>query len=161
MNLIDAIAMEYEYEMKQTRKTLERVPDPLLAWKPHTKSFSMGKLASHIAELPQMITGVVSTDSLELATLSPFNGASRDEILKTLDKYVAAALGAMKGVSNEALMKPWSLLLRGTPMMQMPKAAALRTGINHQIHHRGQLTVYLRLNDIPVPALYGPSADEQ
>jgi uncharacterized damage-inducible protein DinB len=164
MNLIDALIGEYEHECKVTRKTLERVPDAKLGWKPHTKSMTMGQLASHLAEIPGWVASTMGADEFNFDSgYKPFAGQSTAEILKTFDKNTSEALAAMKkGVSNETLMKKWTLKANGHPLFSMPKAGALRSFVfSHQIHHRGQLSVYLRLNDVPVPAIYGPSADEQ
>jgi uncharacterized damage-inducible protein DinB len=157
---------EFEQEMANTRKTLERVPDAKLGWKPHPKSGTMAWLAGHVANLPSWINITFDQDSLDLepggvqATPPPPPGTAR-EILEMFDKNVAAARKALAGVSDEHLMKPWTLLKNGQAVMTLPRVAVLRGFIfNHLIHHRAQLCVYLRLNDVPVPSLYGPSADE-
>ena len=166
MALSDAILPEFDHEMANTRKTLERVPDDKLGWKPHEKSGTMGWLAGHLANLPTWAGLTIGQDSFDLA---PVGGeasraeppTSREELLNLFDKNVTGARAAIAGASDEDLFKPWSLLKGGQTLFSMPKIAVLRGFfMNHQIHHRGQLTVYLRLNDIPVPALYGPSADD-
>ena len=153
--------------MANTRKTLERIPDDKLGWKPHEKSMTLGRLSGHIAELPGWAASTINQDSIDIAPVGapPQQGAtakSRQEALDMFDAKVADARAAIAGVSDEQLMKPWTLLAGGKSLMTMPKIAVLRGFVmNHTIHHRAQLGVYLRLNDIPVPSLYGPSADER
>jgi uncharacterized damage-inducible protein DinB len=166
MPLNQSLLPEFDMEMASTRKTLERVPDNKLTWKPHAKSGTMGWLASHLANLPEWGTITIKQDSLDLAP----DGAppqpqppakSQKELLATFDKNVAEARAALAGADDATLFKPWSLLKTGKVLMTMPKIAVLRGFVlNHVIHHRAQLGVYLRLNDIAVPAIYGPSADE-
>lgn len=166
MSLNQALLPEFDAEMANTRKTLERVPDGKLSWKPHPKSGSMGWLAGHLANLPGWATLTIKQDSLDL---SP-DGAppapqpepkSQKELLATFDKNVSEARAALAGADDATLLKPWSLLKTRQVLMTLPKIGCLRAFVmNHLIHHRAQLGVYLRLNDIPVPATYGPSADE-
>lgn len=166
MSLSDALLPEFDQEMKNTRRTLERVPEEKFGWKPHQKSWAMGGLATHVANLPGWIALAISQDSLDLAPggvpsppMQPVQ--SRQELLAMFDKNITAARAAIVGASDALLLKPWSLLRNGQALMSLPKIAVLRSFVmNHSIHHRAQLTVYLRLNDVPVPALYGPSADE-
>lgn len=166
MTIAKAMLPEFDYEMASTRKTLERVPDEKFDWKPHDKSMTMGGLATHLANLPTWATRAIDKDSFDMAPQGgpPFRlpqAASRSEVLDTFDKNVAEARAAIAGASDEELMRKWSLLSGGHTVMTLPKVTVLRSFImNHSIHHRGQLTVYLRLNDLPVPGLYGPSADE-
>jgi uncharacterized damage-inducible protein DinB len=166
MALNEALLPEFDMEMKNTRKTLERIPEEKFGWKPHEKSSAMGGLATHIANLPSWIVSIIGRDSLDLAPggapLPPAPEAkSRQDLLATFDKNVAAARAALAGASDAQLIKPWSLMHNGKTNFTLPKVAVLRSFVmNHSIHHRAQLTVYLRLNDLPVPALYGPSADE-
>lgn len=161
-----ALLPEFDMEMANTRKALERVPNDKLAWKPHEKSMTMGRLAGHLAELPGWGMATMSNDTLDIAPpgAPPQQGLtakSRQDALDIFDKNVAAARAAIAGASDELLMKPWSLLKGGRTLMTMPKLAVLRSFVmNHMIHHRAQLGVFLRLNNIPVPAIYGPSADE-
>lgn len=158
---------EFDQEAANTRKTLERVPDDKWDWKPHTKSGTLGWLAGHVATLNDWTATTIKTEQLDFA---PVNGPryelpktrNRKELLEAFDKCTAEARAAIAGVSDEALMKPWTLLMGGQVLFTMPRAAVLRSFcFNHTIHHRAQLTMYLRALDIPVPALYGPSADEQ
>ena len=166
MALSDGLLPEFDHEMANTRKALERVPDDKFGWKPHEKSGTMGWLANHLANLPTWTGITLGQDSFDLA---PADGGpprhepptTREELLELFDKNVIEARATLAGASDADLFKPWSLLSGGQSLFTMPKIAVLRGLVmNHQIHHRGQLTVYLRLNDIPVPALYGPSADE-
>jgi uncharacterized damage-inducible protein DinB len=161
-----ALMMEFDHEMAITRKALERVPDGKLAWKPHEKSMTMGQLASHLAELPSWTIATIREDKLDVAppggpAWEPFKATSTASALATFDKNVAGARAALAEASDGVLMQPWSLLKGGVMVMTMPKIACLRGFIfNHNVHHRAQLGLYLRLNDVPVPSTYGPSADE-
>ena len=166
MGMNQALIGEFDHEMANTRKTLERVPDAKFDWKPHTKSFSMGALAGHIAFIPHWATVTIEKPEFDV---NPTGGQpmqtppmkTRADVLAFFDKSVADARAALMAVSDQSLMVPWSLLSGGKAIFTMPRVAVLRSMImNHMVHHRGQLTVYLRLNDVPVPALYGPSADE-
>ena len=158
---------EFDFEMANTRKTLERVPEDQFAWKPHNKSMSFGEIATHLANLPTWAVRSINHDSFDMAP--PGAGPMRvppiktnAELLETFDKNVAEAREAISGASDDLLREPWSLLSGGNVVMKLPRVAVLRSFVlNHSIHHRGQLSVYLRLRDIPVPALYGPSADER
>ncbi len=164
MNLIDAFTGEYQHEMGVTRKVLDRVPEAKYGWKPHDKSMTMGRLASHTAEISGWVPGTLKMDVFDLGSqYKPFDAKSKAELLGTFDKLVAEAVQALKsGVSNEALMKKWSLMSGSHKIFELPKAAVLRSFVmSHIIHHRGQLSVYLRLTGAAVPAIYGPSADEQ
>ena len=167
MRISDALLPEVEQEMAQTRKTLARVPDAQFQFKPHEKSMAMGALALHIAMMAEWGADTLLTDNFDVA---PVGGPAyvmptannTAEVLALFDKAVATFKKNLAATENDAMMKPWSLLNGGAPMFTMPRAAVIRGMIlNHLVHHRGQLTVYLRMCDVPVPALYGPSADEQ
>jgi uncharacterized damage-inducible protein DinB len=166
MSISKALLPEFDQEMANTRKTLERVPDDKPDWKPHQKSMTMARLAGHVAEMPGWAVFTIEKDFLDIAPVGapPQQGAtakSRQENLEMFDKNVAAARSAIAGASDDRLLKPWSLLMGGKTIFTMPRIAVLRGMVmNHAIHHRAQLGVYLRLNNIPVPAIYGPSADE-
>ena len=166
MKISDALLPEFDHEMANTRKTLERVPDDKLAWKPHAKSFSMGALATHIVNMVGWTKDTIDKDSFDIQPpgAPPYKeepAGSRQELLERFDKNRAAARAAIAGASDEHFMKTWSLLMGGQTIFSMPRIACVRSMLmNHTIHHRAQLGVYLRLNDIPVPAIYGPSADE-
>ncbi len=167
MTIKDALLPEFDFEMEKARKTLERVPEDKLGWKPHEKSGTMGWLAGHLAELPRWAAVTLNQDTFDIAPpgaphYQPPLPASRQEILDIFDKNVAAARAAIASVSDGQLQQKWTLLRGGQEIFSMPRAAVLRNFVlNHLIHHRAQLGVYLRLNDVPVPAIYGPSADEQ
>jgi uncharacterized damage-inducible protein DinB len=163
MSLSQSLLPEFDQEMKSTRRTLERVPSGKSSWQPHPKSMTLGRLATHIAEMPSWTTMTAHTDELDLGAMpyDPLTLGSAEEIVALFDKNVAEAREALLGVSDEELMKPWTFRMGDHVIFTLPKIAVLRGMVmNHVIHHRGQLTVYLRLNDVPVPGLYGPSADE-
>jgi uncharacterized damage-inducible protein DinB len=158
---------EFDQEMRNTRVTLERITDALMDWKPHTKSFSFGELGNHLARLPGWGAATLTTESMDIDPekgefVPPPVAETVEGILAVFDESVAAFRGAFEEVSDADLMVPWTLLHGGNEIFTMPRIAVIRGMIlNHIIHHRGQLTMYLRLNDLPVPALYGPSADEE
>lgn len=166
MPMRDALLPEFDQEMATTRKFLERVPEDKTTWKPHEKSMPMGRLAAHIAELPGWAATALTQDNLDInppggPTMTAAQMTSRKQLLELFEKSVATARTAISKASDEDLMKPWSLLNGGKPIFTLPKAAVLRTfALSHVIHHRAQLGVYLRLNNVPVPSTYGPSADE-
>ena len=162
MPMVDALLPELDHEMTTTRKLLERVPDDRLDWKPHEKSMSLGGLATHLSNLPTWGTLTLTQAEFDMAgvpTLSPL--ASRAAVLSMFDQNVSAVRAALVNKTDAELMAQWALKQGGHTLFTMPKASVLRSFLlNHIIHHRGQLSVYLRLNDIPVPSIYGPSADE-
>ncbi|HEX8693802.1 MAG TPA: DinB family protein [Longimicrobium sp.] len=156
---------DLEREMKQTRRVLERVPDEHWDWKPHQKSMSLGHLAAHVANLPRWQATVLASDFFDVATVPPPDYAAapktRDELLRRFDENAAAMQAALDAAGDEALLRTWELRQGEHVITSLSRAAAIRTlGISHIIHHRAQLTVYLRQLDVPVPGLYGPSADE-
>jgi uncharacterized damage-inducible protein DinB len=166
MSLAASILPEFEQEMAKTRNTLERVPDEKFSWKPHEKSFSFMEMANHIARMAGWGAATLNTESMELdpekgGVVPPEAAETAEGVLAVFDEGVAAFRSALEKATDEELMKPWALLMSGETLFEMPRIAVIRGMIlNHIIHHRGQLTVYLRLNDLPIPALYGPSADE-
>jgi uncharacterized damage-inducible protein DinB len=153
---------EFDHEMQTTRRTLERVPENKLGWKPHDKSMTLGGLATHLATINHWTQAVFSMDSFDVATAPPTEEIkSRDQLLKTFDENAASARHAIAGASDTDMMQRWSLVASGKTMFTLPRVAVVRSFLlNHGIHHRGQLSVYLRLNNVPVPSIYGPSADE-
>jgi uncharacterized damage-inducible protein DinB len=166
MPINQGLLNEFDHEMANTRKTLERVPDGKFDWKPDPKSMSLGALAVHITMIPLWGKMTLDTASFDV---NPPGGQSwkqpelktRAEVLANFDKAVPELRTAIASASDESLMTPWSLLNGGKTVFTMPRVAVMRSMImNHLIHHRAQLTVYFRLNGVPVPALYGPSADE-
>ena len=166
MGISQTLLPEYDHEMATTRKLLERVPEDRFSWQPHTKSMSLGRLATHIAELPGLGHRVVTQDSVNLAPpggepYKPRTLETRQEILDLFDQNIAKTREAIESTEDPAYFQPWSLLRGEQTIFSLPRVAALRTMLfSHIIHHRGQLSVYLRLNDVPVPSIYGPSADE-
>ena len=166
MAISESLLPEFDQEMAGVRKTLERVPEDKFDWKPHPKSLSMSVLAGHIANLPSW--GTLTVNQGELDTTpggkpmpGPSPPAGTAELVATFDRTCAEARAAIAGASDAELMKPWTLLSNGTKLFSLPKVAVLRSFVlNHLIHHRAQLGVYLRINDVAVPSLYGPSADE-
>jgi uncharacterized damage-inducible protein DinB len=166
MSIAKSLLPEFDQEMANTRTVLERIPDDKLNWKAHPKSNTIGWNANHLAEMPGWVEGTLAADSFDIAPVGgePYQSprlTSRKAILDLFDKNVAAARRAIEEASDEEFLKVWSLLQRGEPIVTMPRIGAIRTLIlNHCIHHRAILCVYLRLNDIPVPGMYGPSGDE-
>ncbi len=166
MSLSAAILPEFEHEMANTRKTLERVPEGRNDFRPHPKSMPMGRLAGHLAELPSWVGHTLLEPSLDLHPpgVAPQPGyvmSSRQALLESFDGHLKAAKAAIATTSDAEFMKPWTLLNGGKTVLTLPKVVVLRQFVlSHNIHHRAQLGIYLRLNDVPVPSIYGPSADE-
>ena len=165
MAIKDAFLPEFDHEVGTTRRLLERVPEADLGWKPHQKSYTLGQLAAHIASLPHWL-GLIcergeadAAESLEEAR--PKEPASLDQLLRTFDANVKQARRYIDELGDSAMMSRWTLKDGGREIFSMPRASVLRSFVmNHLIHHRGQLTVYLRLRDVPLPSVYGPTADE-
>jgi uncharacterized damage-inducible protein DinB len=166
MAYAETLMPEFDREMANTRKVLERIPDDKLDWQPHPKSHTIGWNANHVADLVNWLVQALTKPSLDVA---PVDGpryefpklASRQEILEFFDRNVAAARKAITEAKDEDMGSPWTLSQAGEPIFTMPRAAVVRgVVLNHLIHHRAHLCVYLRLNDIPVPGMYGPSGDE-
>jgi uncharacterized damage-inducible protein DinB len=162
MSLVDALLPEFDHEMTTTRKVLERVPDDRLDWKPHQKSYSLGQLAQHVATIPMWGSVTVTQTELDLGQGRPPDPIpSRAQLLEAFDRNVATTRAALAGRTDGELMVPWTLKSSGHTIFSMPRASVWRGFVlSHLIHHRGQLSVYLRMLDVPVPAIYGPSADE-
>ena len=166
MTYAETMLPEFDQEMANTRKVLERVPDDKLDWRAHPKSNTIGWNANHLADLPNWIVETLTKPSFDFAPVGseryPFPKlTSRREILDLFDRNVAAARKALATTKDEEIGKMWSLMKEGKPIFTMPRAAVIRNVVlNHIIHHRACLCVYLRLNDIPVPGMYGPSGDE-
>ena len=161
--LATAFLNELQNEAATTRKCLERVPPEKFDWKPHEKSMAMGRLAVHCAEMFGWTDVTLNQDQLDFAAYDykPFEPKTTDELLAFFDDHVEKARAIIAATSDETFLKDWTMRNGDQVYMTMPKVAVMRSFvINHIIHHRGQLSVYLRLNDIPVPSLYGPSADE-
>ena len=163
MSVREALLAEFDHEMAMTRHLLERVPDAQLDWRPHQKSYALGGLATHLAQLPHWGTAILRHDFHDLAEAGPPRPAqgSTREVLETFDRHVAEVRRALLESSDAELMAPWSLKRGHQLILSIPRLAALRRFLlHHVIHHRGQLTVYLRLQEVPLPPLYGPTADE-
>jgi uncharacterized damage-inducible protein DinB len=162
MAIKDGLLADYDHEMGTTRRLLERLPDDKLSWKPHAKSMSLGGLATHLSNIPHWGGTILNDASFDLAAAPP-NAAektSRAAILAAFDETCKRTRGWMDKTDAE-YQSPWTLTRGGQQVFSVPRAAAFRSFVlHHIIHHRGQLSVYLRLNDVPVPAIYGPSADE-
>jgi uncharacterized damage-inducible protein DinB len=166
MKLSELLLPEFDSEVANTRKTLERIPEDKFDWKPHEKSMPLGRLAGHLAELTAWAVAVVKQDTFDFQPpgaprTQPMNPKSRQEVLDAFEKGAKDARAAIAESSDEHLMKNWSLLSGGKTIFSMPRTVVLRNFVmNHVIHHRAQMGVYLRLNNIAVPSIYGPSADE-
>jgi uncharacterized damage-inducible protein DinB len=162
MNLSQTLLPEFDQEMAGTRRVLERMPADKFSWQPHTKSFALGKLATHVAQLPSWASLALGSEGFDVS--QPREApkvSSTEELLALFDKSSAESREAIAKASDEDWFKPWTLRNGDHVIFTIPRIAVLRGMVmNHTIHHRGQLTVYMRLNDIPVPGLYGPSADE-
>jgi len=153
---------EFEEEMKNTRKLLECVPDGKFDYQPHPKSMTLGRLASHVAEVPGWVKMTLEQEELDLDPAAQSKPAgSRTELLQVFDRGVAEARAKIAAATDGDWQKTWTLKVGGKPVMSMPRAVLMRSMImNHLIHHRAQLGVFLRLNDVAIPGMYGPSADE-
>jgi uncharacterized damage-inducible protein DinB len=160
--IVDALLPEFDHEMTTTRKLLERVPEDKLEWKPHARSMSLGALATHVATIPSWGEVTLTQPEIDLGGTGIAETArSRAELLGTFDKNVKATRAALTARSDGEFMEPWTLKSGGHTIFTMPKATVWRSFVmNHIIHHRAQLSVYLRMHDVPLPAMYGPSADE-
>lgn len=165
MSIARSLVPELEHEMSTTRRVLDRIPDGRFDWKPHAKSMSLGRLATHLAEVPSYGSGTMRATELDIM---PPGGkyvgvslGSKAEILALFDKNLAEVKGLMAEASDADYMVPWTLLKGGNKIFTLPRIAVLRSMMfNHNVHHRAQLGVYLRLLDVSVPGTYGPSADE-
>lgn len=161
MSMTAAFLEEFEREAPTTRRLLERVPPDKLGWKPHPKSMSLGKLALHVAESPAVISGWCTQDETNFSGETTPDPNTLAEILAAHDKGLNKVRESLNKVGDEGMKRIWTAKAGGATLMTMPKAALVRSIVlNHWIHHRGQLSVYLRLLDVPVPPIYGPSADE-
>ena len=166
MKMTDFFLAQLEREAVGTRRALERVPEGQPEWKPHEKSMPLSYLATLVATMPSWIALAVTQDALDLKP--PGGGGFRppatdtnQKLLQAFEEAVAAARGALGKTTDEHLATPWRLLVAGQTVMENPRHVVIADTFTHQAHHRGQLTVYLRLNGVPVPAIYGPSADDQ
>lgn len=161
MRLVDPLLMEIDQEAQTTQRVLERVPDNKLTWRPHPKSYSLGQLALHIASVPGNVCAAAAQDTFEAPNFSQSEPKSRQEILDTFSKGLASAKDTLNKMDDARLLCMWSLTRNGKVLMTVPRIGFVRSILmNHNYHHRGQLSVYLRMLDVPVPSIYGPSADE-
>ena len=164
MAIKDALLPEFDHEMATTRRVLERVPAERGDWKPHPKSMELAQLAGHLAEIPGYGLAVLGADDFDIAAgnYAPLRFESRDQALGAFDDLVAKTRAAIAATDDETFLRTWTFRNGAQAVFAAPKVGALRTFfMNHLIHHRGQLTVYLRLLDVPLPSVYGPTADEQ
>jgi uncharacterized damage-inducible protein DinB len=163
MPISDMLLPEFDHEMATTRTLLERVPDGHFDWKPHGKSYSLGQLAQHVATLPWWGQVTLQQTEFDVAANPPLAPvATRAALLDLFDRHSAATRQALNGKTDAELMAPWALKNGDATIFSMPKITVWRSFVmNHLVHHRGQLSVYLRMQDVPLPAMYGPSADEQ
>jgi uncharacterized damage-inducible protein DinB len=161
MAIVDSILMEMDQEAKTTQRVLERVPEAKLGWKPHPKSYSLGQLALHIARAQGALATAVAKDTHEITNFEQAQPKSCKEIQETFANSTTTAKDILKGMDDARIMANWTLTKNGKVLMSMPRIGFMRAiMLNHIYHHRGQLSVYLRLLDVPVPSIYGPSADE-
>lgn len=161
MRIVDALLQELEREAQTTRRVLERVPDAHLGWKPHEKSMSLGQLAMHIATLPAGVAEIAAQPFIQAPKFTQPSATSAAELIPALEQAVARAKQLLGGMDDDAMTFTWRLMDGDRELMALPRGALLRAiMLNHWYHHRGQLTVYLRQLNVPVPSIYGPSADE-
>ena len=160
MNFAESLLLEFDMEMASTRKAIERVASDKGAWKPHPKSFSLGHLTQLVATMPGWIATMATQPELDLAAAPSYSLQSTESLLARFDTLVAEARAAIAVLKDADVATPWSLKHGERVLMTSPRGTTIRQTVNHLIHHRGQLTVYLRLVDVPVPSIYGPTADE-
>lgn len=161
MSLAQSFLGELEQEMPTTRRLLERVPSDKGQWKPHPKSFPLGHLAQLVARMPGWLPNIVRETALDLASGAPYSFETTETLLAEFDRNVTEAREALAATSDADFMVNWSLKQGDRVLFSLPRVAVMRQTINHLVHHRGQLTVYLRLLDVPIPSIYGPTADER
>ncbi|MCL4540620.1 MAG: DinB family protein [Bacteroidetes bacterium] len=163
MTIAKQLSEELQQQSANSKKVLERIPEAKLTWKPHEKSTQIGRLGMHIAELPNTIVRALETETFDFAA-SPFKPVfpnTAAEIIETFEKSLAKAVDALEKASDEQMAVVWKVTRGEQLIYEMPRSVVTRNTLNHIIHHRGQLTVYLRLLDIPVPGTFGPTADER
>ena len=159
-SIAQAFIAELDMEMPPTRRLLERVPSEKGEWKPHPKSFSLAHLAQLVARMPGWLTLTMNQDALDLSGAPKYSNETTATLLAEFDRCVKEAREVLAKSKDEDFSAPWSLTMGSRVLMTMPRLAVMRQNINHLSHHRGQLTVYLRLLDVPIPSIYGPTADE-
>ena len=161
IKLNEEYIIELEAEAPATRKCLERIPIELFGWKPHEKSMELGYLAILVADLPRWIAYIIEKSVIDFATYEQFTPKTTDELVKHFDESMMSAKNALQNMSDETFSENFYLKNNGVILFTSSKKDNIGSSINHMVHHRGQLTVYMRLNNIPVPSIYGPSADEK
>ena len=161
MDGLAAFAQEFDQEMATTRRLVERVPSDKAEWRPHPKSFPLGHLTQLVCRMPGWIANALSSDTLDLTTYPSYSFETTDTLLAEFDRHVADVRRALARATDESLAGTWSLTMGGRVLLQSTRGAIVRQNISHLSHHRGQLTVYLRLLDVPIPPIYGPTADER
>ena len=160
MSIAEDLLPEFDQEMATTRKLLERVPSDKGPWKPHPKSFPLGHLAQLVATMPGWLTQTLRDTEVDLATSSGYSFETTETLLGEFDRHVREAREALTSAKDADFTVPWSLKNGERVLFTAPRGVVVRSHMNHLIHHRGQLSVYLRLNDVPLPSIYGPTADE-
>ncbi len=163
MSIAESMVAEIGHEAATTRRLLERLPEQHFGWKPHEKSMTLGRLAGHIAEIPGWISTIVEKDEFDVAASgrTPAVHKTRAEVIQLFDANVAKITEVLKRQTDQRMMAPWRLKKAGQLIFELPRVAMVRAmGMTHVVHHRGQLSVYLRLKDVPLPSIYGPTADE-
>ena len=165
MAIKDALLPEFDHEMGTTRRLFDRAPEQEFGWKPHERSMTLGGLTAHLANLPTWCTAILGASVFDLAAVPeearPKPSTSRAALLANFDEKVAAARAKLAAATDAEMLAPWTLKQGDHEVFTLPRVAALRSFVmNHSIHHRGQLSVYLRLKNVPLPSIYGPTADE-
>jgi uncharacterized damage-inducible protein DinB len=161
MAIIDGMLQELEMEARTTRRVLERVPDDQLTWRPHAKARTLGELALHIAQVPGNVAQIAAQSQIQRPQFSDPSPRRASELVPALDQSIAKAKSVLGGMDDAAMMSPWRMMHGDRELLALPRIAFIRSILlNHWYHHRGQLTVYLKELDIPIPSVYGPSADE-
>lgn len=164
MALADTLLPEFDNEMAVTRRVLARAPEAAFSWRPHAKSWTLGGICTHLSQIPNWGVAILARDSYDLVLDAGPRATEKTtvaDVLSTFDGFVNGARARLAATSDAELLAPWSLKRDGEVMMSMPRMAAFRSiAVSHLIHHRGQLSVYLRLQDVPLPPIYGPTADE-
>ena len=161
MRLVDPLIGELEQEAQSTRRVLERIPEDRLSWRPHPKSMSLGQLALHIATTPGAVAHVAALDAMERPQFDRPEPSSKGEVLEALEQSLASALTFLRGLDDARATQPWTMVRDGAPVFSLPRIGVVRTiMLNHWYHHRGEMQVYLRLLDVPLAPVYGPTADE-
>ena len=166
MPIVDSLLPEYDHELATTRRVLERVPEEDFGWRPHEKSMTLGQLATHVTNIPFWLSATMNAAFYDVSSGDKEarldTASSREVLLTEFDEKVKNARASLAKATDAEMLAPWTLKANGQEVFTLPRAAAVRSFVmNHLIHHRGQLSVYLRLRNVPVPPIYGPTADEQ